>query len=289
MREVADVMKRCIQKAACTIAVIAITLSCLCACHSNHSGTLTICSTDYNITELQEQELNREQYSHGTGTDILPYQCYVTASHTYGSMPRRLVVNNSRPPRVHTCFGSNGYFVGMDYTEFAAGLVYRSYTGLDGSADTVDILPGRCVALIEGDGTYCLAVTSWNCFEENENTALYRLGFPSEEGDDQPTVKKICDITPDYAYVAEQAEDGTVYVGTDNGLFAVTVDGTVTKLKVPEAWPDLGINSMVEMDDTLYIGTMYGVLEYNRGDGVFRWFPMPYEKVVETGYLSNSG
>lgn len=49
-------MKRCIQVATCTIAVA---LSCFCSCHDSRSGKLTICSTDYNITELQEQELNR--------------------------------------------------------------------------------------------------------------------------------------------------------------------------------------------------------------------------------------
>lgn len=261
------------------------TLSC-----SRGGDTLTIAvvSTDYSIRELKAAPWDPEACDPSLDNPYWGYDCYVSKSNAYGDEIPLLVVNNEQKTTVHELYGDNGYLLGSDWGEFAAGLHYYPYTGTDSATRPTTLLEDRCVALLAPPpntdsyaGKHGYVVTGWNkMLEPVQPTAVYVVHFPSEENEFQCYAEKLCDVSDDSAVASDMSQDGTIYVACDSSLYAVTLEGAVTEIPVPDGWWDSYVNSIVVIGDTLYIGSSFGVWTYdisgNRNG--FTWFPAPYEK-----------
>ena len=157
-------------------------------CFSN-AKVLPVYSADYNVTELRAADLEKQAFVEPYGEDKFDgFYCWVSKSNEYMQQSARLILENSRQQdnMSSLCMGSNGYFVGFDYKDFASGISFFSYSGMQMIAG--DPLPtGRCVALLELDNSnFCYAVTSWNYFDDAEESnvvTLWRLHFPRKESD----------------------------------------------------------------------------------------------------------
>ena len=275
-------MKR--NKGILTIVLAMLLAVSLVSCRKDEREYLSVTSTDYvNLERLELCSLDEQEFLDVWESNAYDaYYCFVSKTNTYGDQPERLVVNNSRTEHIHSCFGSSGYFVGADYTEFASGITFYTYTGMEPIAG--DELPeARCVALLSNEDTdqkCCYAVTSWNCFDpDGDVTSVYRLDFPTEENG--YGCEKLCDVAEDdNAVAATMTDDNRIWILTDFSLYSVSTEGHVTVIDVPEQLPYLRVTSMVSIGDDLYIGTKYGVLVYDIADGRFLWYPVNYEEVL---------
>ena len=90
----------------------------------------------------------------------------------------------------------------------------------------------------------------------------------------------ICDIAQDNAIAATITSNQDIYVATNEALYTVRLNGETKKISVPDAWPHLLINSIVEVNGSIYIGTHCGVLEYAPEFNKFVWFPVEYEDLI---------
>lgn len=256
-----------------------------CASDDQH---LTVSSTDYvNLEYLKEGSLSDFKSLGASENEAYGgFQCYVSKTNWYADQPQRLVVNNDRANPLCSCFGANGYFVGANYTEFASGITFFTYTGVE-NAKGSPMPMGRCIALLENeDPDVCYAITSWNHFDEGQEAnaiALWRLHFPTQQNDFQYSAEKICNIAKeDSAIAAVMTSTGKIMVATRDALYSVTTAGEALKLEIPDQWQDLLVNSMVAIEDRLYFGTKYGVLSYQPQDKCFSWYPVDYGKITFT-------
>ena len=143
------------------------------------------------------------------------------------------------------------------------------------------LLEDRCIALIKFTNNTCFAVTSWNYYDEEGAVSLYQISlFDSKDDSKKYTVEKICDISNDNAIVATIENNEKIYVATNEALYIVKTNGDVSKINVPNAWTSLIINSMVEINGIIYIGTHCGVLQYEPNSDKFIWFPVEYENLI---------
>lgn len=263
------------------------------SCHNGKSEFLYVTSTDYvNIDKIEIGSLNDLNVGDAFKSDEYDaFQCFVSKTNEYGDQPERLVVNNERAPHIYSCYGSNGYFVGSDYTEFAAGISFFTYTGVADNGG--DALPtGRCIALLdcfETNKDYCYAVTSWNYVDPDGNfISVYRLDYPKEDNEYRYSATKVCDVvSDDNAVAAVITNTNTIYVATDRALYSVSTEGNISQIDVPDKWQYLLVNSMVYIGESLYIGTKYGILLYDTGNRNFSWFPVDYNKILPNRCLEN--
>ena len=213
------------------------TLSC-----SRGGDTLTIAvvSTDYSIRERKAAPWDPEACDPSLDNPYWGYDCYVSKSNAYGDEIPLLVVNNEQKTTVHELYGDNGYLLGSDWGEFAAGLHYYPYTGTDSATRPTTLLEDRCVALLAPPpntdsyaGKHGYVVTGWNkMLEPVQPTAVYVVHFPSEENEFQCYAEKLCDVSDDSAVASDMSQDGTIYVACDSSLYAVTLEGAGTEIPV---------------------------------------------------------
>jgi len=264
-----------------SIIAILITLSlCLYSCATDND-TLCAYSTDYiNVDRLKAQDFDIKDISEKLFSDYkyFGYDCNVSTSIQAGDyLSEKLVINNTPIPTIHKRILSDGFVIGLDQGEMGSGVLF--YPNSSDSKDNIQILlSGRCVALFDTDNTHeeIYAVTSWNYWKEKEPVSLYKIS----RSNNSCIVKKVCDISNEYAKAAAITDDNTIYVATDQALYSVTLEGKVTKIDVPEAWYSLYFTSMVEFEQKIYIGTHCGVLRYSPDTDTFTWFPVNYENVI---------
>lgn len=253
------------------------------ACGHQKTEYISVTSTDYvNINRLKAGVLSEAIFQE---EDPYPaYYCYVSKTNTYGDQAERLVVNNERGTHVHICYGNTGYFVGFDYSEYASGLAFFPYSGSSPIPQDTDLPTGRCVAILDSTAysqDHYYAVTSWNYYDlEDQAISVYLLQFLPDDDPRPYEIVKICDVAEEDAVAACRSDPDTIYVITNNSLYQVGVDGSVTSLEVPDEWWDLRVNSIVHIGGSLYIGTKFGSLVYHISEGYFSWFPVDYGEIV---------
>ena len=243
--------------------------------------TISVRSTDYpHVTELKEAELNVEDIDQAIEDETnLGLFCGVSLSSSEAGLEPALVINNYRLPSVSTLMGNGGYFVGMHYTEFMSGLYFYPYSGST-SIEPLKLTDDVCVALlpiIGADGVpdrdCCYAVTSWNAYSKDNAycSTVYKLMFPKDTTT-KPVMEKICELSE--PAVSATVCCGNIYVSTQDSLYEVSPNGDFTKLSVPSAWQKLGINSMVALNNEIFIGTAFGVLRFSPTSKNYSWFPL---------------
>lgn len=264
-------------------------LFCIVGCANQaYPEVIHVVSTDYADLKTMERgsldDLDIKAY------ETLPYDgylCVVSKTNVYGNQAQapQVVVNNERTTREHSYYGNNGYFIGRDYTEFASGITFFPFSGLQADQKGNALPTGRCVALLEpnNSGKRCFAVTSWNYHDISETAnavEIYELKFPTAENPCYASAK-VCHVASGENALAATVCGDTIYVATENSLYLVTSEYEVEKIEVPEKWGYLSVNSMVCIGDILYIGTRFGVLTYDCIDGFFSWYPMSYSEHIK--------
>lgn len=258
--------------------------------NDKNAERLLVRSTDYpKITLLHSAKLNADKLETMRFDEAYSgVACFVSKSNHYSGLRSALIINNDRDKHISAAYGNNGYFIGMNYSEFASGLYFYHYSGITSICDgkvTDDI----CVALLpvteQTDGhiktnkKYCYAVTAWNYNtpDKTYSTTVYKLVFPTS---DELTFKaeSVCEIP--YQAVAAAGFDGKIYIAMYDALYEVTYDGNYQKKDVPEEWSLLGINSMTELNGELFFGSAFGVLKYSPASDIFTWFPLDYDKIL---------
>lgn len=68
-------------------------------------------------------------------------------------------------------------------------------------------------------------------------------------------------------------DDGNIIVATNKALLSVDSSGNITTLFTSDYWKDLGVTSMVKLEESYYIGTFSGILEYSIADSNVVWYP----------------
>lgn len=83
------------------------------------------------------------------------------------------------------------------------------------------------------------------------------------------------------------------YIATDRALLYVDMEAflnakmpslasvKITALAVPSYWEYLNVNSMCELNGVLYMGSQMGVLAYDLEKGVYTYYPVEYETVID--------
>lgn len=267
---------KALHKGIIVLALLLCTLLLLSSC----DGTLTleVRSTDYDVSVLTASELNDAIFERHTSDQYNVFYSYVSVTNSYGDANKMLVINNERDSHLRKADSIGGYFVGLDHAEFASGIYFIPCSG-SMKADAHKVSDSRCVGLFDGpiSGEYCYAITAWNAFGEEEAVKLCKLISPIDGACD---VEIICDIALGDAIACTRTSNSDFYVITESSFYSVTTDGIVTKIQVPSQWRNLQVTSIVEIENMIYIGTKYGVLEYSILEDEFVWFPVEYEKAV---------
>lgn len=261
-----------------SICGILLVLSLLCSCNNNL--VLNAFSTDYqNIDQLKAEEFNIEDICVKKSSDYeySGYDCYVSKTSVNGF--QKLIINNQQKSTISKISVKNGFVLGLNEGEFASGIMFYPATGVDEKPQV--LLEDRCIALIKSTNNTFFSVTSWNYYGEERAVSLYQISlFDSKNDSLKYTTEKICDISNDNAIAATMVNNEKIYVATNETLYIVKTNGDVSKINVPNAWTSLIINSMVEINGIIYIGTHCGVLQYEPNPDEFTWFPVEYENVI---------
>lgn len=276
-------MKHFLKEMTCILLLLAVMLTVL-SCNTASSRKIAVRSTDYHVSELKASELSNEYLEKYSGDEYAAYVTYVSKTNAYGDMSEELVINNERDSLVHIQNSVGGFFVGLDYSEFASGVYFVPCSGSNNKEQK--LLENRCVGLFNRNSPdghfddFCYAIISWNYFDEDmPPVQLYKLFPPNDDG--ACHTEMICEIAADSAVAAVQIEHDVFYIATASSMYKVNPEGEVTEIQVPAAWLRLRINSMVAIDDMIYIGSNYGVLQYSIQQDIFTWFPVEYEDVIK--------
>lgn len=251
----------------------------LISCNQTTYKKIPIESTDYDIAELKSVSFDKDMMTKYNNEEYEAYYSFVSKSNEYGDVSETLVVNNNRSSHVQMINSISGFWVGFDYSEFASGIFFIPCSG--SVYEPTKLLDSRCIGLFESDTSeYCYAITSWNFFDEHtKGISLYRLISLNDEK--ECTAEKVCDIALDSAISAIRTENQSFLVASHTSLYLVTLEGNVTQIDVPDIWDDIHVNSMVEVNGLIYIGSKYGVLEYDVSQNSFAWFPVDYDMIIK--------
>ena len=246
------------------------------SCSSKDS--IVVSSADYHIEKLYSAEFDIENIKAKLYTDykFCGYDCFVSAGDS------GLIISKNNPQYIHSLQYKYGYLIGLDNGYNNSGIIV--YNNLNNEMLTDVLTSERCIALLnpntDTNCDFCYAVTSWNYYGEKTPTTVIRITFPTNDST-ICNVESICEITDYDSIAATIDDDGVIYIATNEALYSVTTEGETEKIIVPNAWSDLLINSIIWLDNYIYIGTHCGVLQYSPKDKDFKWFPVEYEDVVE--------
>ena len=240
---------------------------------------ICLISTDYDLSELYAFPFDQSLTEKYEDEKYDAFYSYVSKTNEYGDVPETLVVNKNRASHVQMINTISGFWVGFDYSEFASGIFFIPCSG--SIYEPTKLLDSRCIGLFESDTSeYCYAITSWNFFDEHtKGITLYRLISLNDEK--ECTAEKVCDIALDSAISAIRTKNQSFLVASHTSLYLVTLEGNVTQIDVPDIWDDINVNSMVEVNGLIYIGSKYGVLEYDMSQNSFAWFPVDYDMIIK--------
>ena len=245
------------------------------SCSSKDS--IVVSSADYRIEKLYSAEFDIENIKAKLNTDykFCGYDCFVSAGDS------GLIISKNKTQHIHSLQYKCGYLIGLDNSYNNGGIIV--YNNLNNGMLTDVLSSERCIALLnpntDTNYDYCYAVTSWNYYGEKTPITLIKITFPTNDST-ICKVENICEIIDCDGIAATIDDYGVIYIATNQALYSVTTEGKAEKIIVPDVWPDLLVNSIIWLDNYIYIGTHCGVLQYSTNDKGFKWFPLEYEDVV---------
>ena len=260
------------------LALVFLQLILFCSCGSNE--TIAVLSVHYNIDKMKSSEFDVADIKYKLSGDYKysGYDCFVTKINKESG--ECLVISNDHSVPLHSLGYSDGYIVGTD-DKYERSCVI-AYSAI--AQESICLFSDRCIGLFDSDGNfdsncqndYFYALTAWNYYDESTSIKLHKVCFPKKGGSDFIT-EKIYEIEDENAIASIMTEENVIYIISSESFYKTDLQGEVTKISVPEEWKYLLVNSLVEVNDYIYIGTHCGVLRYNPNGGDFLWFPFDYE------------
>lgn len=181
------------------------------------------------------------------------------------------------PYATSVCLGSGDIFVGVDYGEFSGVLIHEKgrRSIKEPYPDPVNVVEDNCQGFIQLDSFSAYAFTGVDHLGSGRG-AIFYISYEKET--DEWIWRQFAELGSQATAFIYDRSSKTIYVTTySEGLLSVDEDGNVTQLFTVEGWETLRTNSMVLMDDNLFIGTAMGVARYNTQTKVFTYFPLNYD------------
>ena len=183
------------------------------------------------------------------------------------------------PYATSVCLGSGDIFVGVDYGEFSGVLIHEKgrRSIKEPYPDPVNVVEDNCQGFIQIDsyGRELYAFTGFD-YSASGRGAIFYISYEKET--DEWIWRQFAELGSQATAFIYDRSSKTIYVTTNReGLLSVDEDGNVTQLFTVESWETLRTNSMVLMDDNLFIGTAMGVARYNIKTQTFTYFPLDYD------------
>ena len=108
------------------------------------------------------------------------------------------------------------------------------------------------------------------------SSSVYKLYYSTKQG--KWSREKIADLEGSTQASLYSKEGNCLYIATYKALVRLSLsDNNVTTLISHSYWCDLGVNSIVELDGSLYMGTRMAVLEYVLSSEESYWYPVDYK------------
>ena len=259
----------------------------------SNKNYLSVYSADYvNMDKLVAAEFDIEDIKSKIYTDYeyCGYDCVVSVSKVFvngDDLHKTLVIKARQQTNVKMVGITNGHIVGFDQGESASGIIFYPSSGRRTQLyqAPLQLLDDRCVGLFEVAGEKSVyAITSWNYYSDPAPApmTLYKISYVGTTGETEEPIKvdEVCSVSEENAKVAMITDSNIIFVAGQTAMYSITLDGNITKIDVPEAWKYLIINSMVELEGYIYIGTHCGVIRYSPTSNEFTWFPVEYENVI---------
>ncbi|MBQ7318587.1 MAG: hypothetical protein IJW97_00205 [Clostridia bacterium] len=168
-------------------------------------------------------------------------------------------------------------FVGVDDGEFSGVLIHeRGRRSIkEPYPAPVNVVEDNCQGFIRLDPFAAYAFTGLDHLGSGRG-AIFYISYEKET--DEWIWRQFAELGSQATAFIYDRSSKTIYVTTNStGLLSVDEEGNVTQLFTVEGWETLRTNSMVLMDDNLFIGTAMGVARYNTKTQVFTYFPLDYD------------
>ncbi|MBQ9847776.1 MAG: hypothetical protein IJO64_01790 [Clostridia bacterium] len=259
------------------ILMLCVVTSLLFGCNSK-TNTLTVNSASFTELEAKEPDINwiRNYY-------------YVSETNKYKGpefelceLNGELHLNQISLPydKAHLLCLDYKYLLGVDAGEFDGWVAlcdYDSYRWEEAKQER--ILNELCMGFLryplpvghEHDNQVALIFTSTIYLPDVDNDGrIYKITtFDEEDKEYELELYATLDYTP----VAFLFDGDELIVATTQNLVSVDTSGKVTELYSSDYWDFLGVNSIVKIDDSYFIGACMGILEYKITNSEIVWYP----------------
>ena len=191
------------------------------------------------------------------------------------------ISNQDHEKRAHIQQFNNGYFFGVDLGDYDGWVKYSPYnTSLTGD-DFQVVSNENCCAIIQKDNQngYILTGVRKLLMDMTSKGSLYTVNYNDIEKAWQWDKVISFDGFPLAYYYSPEFDQ--FYVVTDENILQIKNDNTVETVVSSNLIVQMGANSIVCIDDTLYCGSPAGVYSFNLSSKEEKWYPMEYEKYVQ--------
>ncbi len=266
-------------------ALLILSLLLLCSCTAakdSGADVLKVKSIDYNgLTELTAAEPDEAVIKKWSNSEANPFwdcECYLTVSGD------QLVVSNDSAyeTRFITHRTTNGYFLGVDVGEFDGWVKYFPHYSArqpEIVGPSRDVVNENCRGFVEESGNKVYLFTwKYAGLYSPGSGFIYELRLPDSKGEWE--WEKVNEF-PGRPWCFEyDRENRIIYIVSSFELLAFSIDDySVTTLADLSLWGSA--NSMVRLNDKLYIGMAMGIYEYDLATAETKWYPIEYPR----GYL----
>lgn len=264
------------------VPVLLITLLCFASC--TKEDVLYVKSIDYpGLTELHAEFPDEDTIRGWNFFTLNPYYPYVCRVSLSGE---DLVITNDRTSlKAFTMMGDHGYFLGVTLGEWDGWVKlypYHSALAPEIVGEPQMVVNENCRGIIQINNAlgYLLVGTTGSILDtEAALGAIYELRLNKESREWE--WEKLSNL-PGYPLLYEYDEDGkTIYIATHTELLSFSVeDKSVVSLADLRIWASTGALSIVQRDQTLYLGMAMGIYEFDLTKNDWKWYPMHYEEYV---------
>ena len=164
-----------------------------------------------------------------------------------------------------------GYFVGINMGEFGGWLRYYEGKPYDNTDEGVLVSESNCWGYQKVDYgkfySFVGDVAHLNCLGRTE---IYLMEYI----DKQWNWKSIADIDGAYSVSCYDEDKETLFVVTLTGIYAIDNSGKLSSYSVNEYFDELAPNSIIVIDDVLYIGSWCGIYAQPVDGSASTWYPL---------------
>lgn len=255
--------------------IILLLICTLCSCQAGENKKREGSYGSYpQISDLTSEQISDYKLSAWTNADN-PYIPYSTHVSIEKDELKLTVLKYYDSPKSHAVGVNYGFFVGTDYGEFGGFLKFYEDMDSEGTVFSED----NCYGIVKINNNLCYLISGkWN-MKTAGVSSVYKLSV--KKNSDEWVTEKIADLDGSTLAYTYSKNENCIYIATWKSLVRLSLsDSKATTLLSPDYWDLLGVNSIENIDGSLYMGTRMGVLEYKSDTGDSIWYPIDYEKYL---------